>query len=511
MRRIKEILRLKFELGLDNRQIARSCNIPHSTVANYLGRAEAAGLAWPLLPDISEADLETRLFPKAPVNREIPMPEFETIRAELLRHKHLTLELLWQEYKQAYPEGYQYSWFCELYSRWARKLDIYLRQEHRAGERMFVDHAGRTVPVVNRDTGLIKEASIFVAVLGASNYTFSEAVWKRDLPSWIGSHTRAVEFFQGVPAVTTPDNWKTGIKDPSYYDPELNPTYRDWAEHYDTVIIPARVKKPRDKAKVENGVLIVERWIIAALRHHTFFSLAELNRAIHELLIRLNQRKFKKLDTTRARLFEEVDRPALKPLPAAPFEFAERKKAKVHPDYHVEVDHHYYSVPHRHQGKEVEVRLSEKTVEILLKGNRIATHIRSYVPGKHTTREEHRPVKHQDLKWTSSYMVDKGREVGPATADVLQRIMDQRKHPELGYRACLGVLRLGKRYSNERLEAACRRAIVMNAASYRSIKSILENSLDREQLERVEIPAAHAEVHANVRGSAYYHKEEEVA
>jgi len=311
--------------------------------------------------------------------------------------------------------------------------------------------------------------------------------------------------------VTTPDNWKTGIKDPCYYDPELNPTYRDWAEHYGTVIIPARVRKPRDKAKVENGVLIVERWIIAALRHRTFFSLAELNGAIHELLIRLNQRKFKKLDTTRARLFEEVDRPALKPLPATPFEFVERKKATVHPDYHVEVDHHYYSVPYQHQGKEVEVRLSEKTVEILLKGNRIATHIRSYVPGKHTTREEHRPVKHQDLKWTSSYMVDKGREVGPATADALQRIMDQRKHPELGYRACLGVLRLGKRYSNERLEAACRRAIVMNAATYRSIKSILENSLDRESLDPVEIPAAHAEVHPNVRGSAYYRKEEEVA
>ena len=511
MRRIKEILRLKFELGLDNRQIARSCNIPHSTVANYLRRAEAAGLAWPLPPEISEADLETRLFPTVPVNREIPIPDFETLHTELLRHKHLTLELLWQEYKQAYPEGYQYSWFCELYGRWAQKLDIYLRQEHRAGERMFVDHAGPTVPIVDRDTGLIKEASIFVAVLGASNYTFCEAVWKRDLPSWIGSHTRAAEFFKGVTAVTTPDNWKTGIKDPCYYDPELNPTYRDWAEHYGTVIIPARVRKPRDKAKVENGVLIVERWIIAALRHRTFFSLPALNGAIHELLIRLNQRKFKKLDTTRARLFEEVDRPALKPLPATPFEFVERKKATVHPDYHVEVDHHYYSVPHQHQGKEVEVRLSEKTVEILLKGNRIATHIRSYVPGKHTTREEHRPVKHQDLKWTSSYMVDKGQEVGPATADVLQKIMDQRKHPELGYRACLGVLRFGKRYSNERLEAACRRAIVMNAASYRSIKSILENSLDREPLEPVEIPAAHAEVHPNVRGSAYYRKEEEVA
>jgi transposase len=264
-----------------------------------------------------------------------------------------------------------------------------------------------------------------------------------------------------------------------------------------------------DKAKVETGVLIVERWILAALRHRTFFSLAELNRAIRELLIQLNQRKFKKLDTTRARLFEEVDRPALKPLPATPFEFAERKKVKVHPDYHVEVDHHYYSVPYKYQGEEVEARFSEKTVEILYNGERIAMHMRSYIPGKHTTTEEHRPKKHQDLKWTSSFMVDKGREVGPATADVLQKIMSERKHPELGYRSCLGVLRFGKRYSNERLEAACRRAIVMNACSYRSIKSILENSLDREPLESVEIPAVHAEVHPNVRGSAYYHKDDE--
>ena len=509
MRRIKEILRLKFEFNLDNRQIARSCNIPHSTVANYLRRAEAAGVAWPLPPEMSDTDVEKLLFPTVPADRKVPMPDFEAIHTELLGHKYVTLELLWREYKRVYPEGYQYSYYCELYRRWAKKLDIYLRQEHRAGERMFVDHAGPTVPVVDRDTGLVKEASIFVAVLGASSYTFCEAVWKRDLPSWIGSHNRAVEFFRGVTEVTTPDNWKTGVKDPCYYDPELNPTYRDWAEHVGTVIIPARVRKPRDKAIVENGVLIVERWILAALRHRTFFSLAELNGAIRELLTRLNHRKFKKLDTTRARLFEEVDRPALKPLPTTPFEFAERKKATVHPDYHVEVDHHYYSVPYRYQGEKVEARFSEKTVEILFDGKGIATHIRSYVPGKHTTREEHRPEKHRDLKWTSSYMVDKGREIGPATAGVLKQIMEQRKHPELGYRACLGVLRFGKRYSNERLEAACRRAIAMNASSYRSIKSILENSLDREPLESVEIPAAHSEVHSNVRGSAYYQKKEE--
>jgi transposase len=508
VRKIREVLRLKFELGLDNRQIARSCSIPHSSVANYLKRAEAASLVWPLPPDLSEIDLESKLFPIAPVSQEIPLPDFASMHAQLLCHKHLTLDLLWQEYKQTYPEGYQYSWFCELYGRWAHKLDIVLRQEYRAGEKMFVDHAGPTVPVVDRDTGVVQEASIFVAVLGASNYTFSEAVWKRDLPSWIGSHTRAVEFFQGVPTVTTPDNWKTGIKDPCYYDPDLNPTYRDWAEHYGTVIIPARVRKPRDKAKVEAGVLIVERWILAALRNRLFFSLAELNWAIRELLVKLNQRKFRKLDTTRERLFEEVDRPAFKPLPAAPYEFAEWKTARVHPDYHVEVDRHYYSVPYTYVHEKVDVRFSEKTVEIFRKGQRIAAHVRSYIPGKHTTLKEHRPEKHQDLAWTSSFMVDKGREVGPATADVLQKIMQDRKHPELGYRSCLGVLRLGKRYSNERLEAASRRAVAMNVCSYRSIKSILESSLDREPLTPVEIPAAHSEVHPNVRGSGYYQKGE---
>ena len=510
VRKVREILRLKFELGLDNRQISRSCSIPHSSVANYLRRVASAGLAWPLPADLNDTELETKLFPTVPVNREIPLPEFAYMHSQLLRHKHLTLELLWQEYKQTFPEGYQYSWFCDLYRRWAHKLDVVLRQEYRAGEKMFVDHAGPTVPVIDPDTGVVQDASIFVAVLGASNYTFCEAVWKRDLPSWIGSHTRAVEFFRGVTIVVTPDNWKTGVTNACYYDPDLNPTYRDWAEHYGTVIIPARVRKPRDKAKVETGVLIIERWILAALRHRTFFSLAELNSAIRELLIKVNQRKFRKLDTTREKLFEEVDLPALKPLPSAPFAFANWKAAKVHQDYHVEVDRHYYSVPYKYAGEDVEVRFSEKTVEIYRKGERIAAHVRSYLPGKHTTVKEHRPQKHQDLQWTSSCMVEKGRTVGSATADVLQQIMNERKHPELGYRSCLGVLRFGKRYSLERLEAACRRAIAMNVCSYRSIKSILENSLDRESLTPLEVPPAHAEVHANVRGSSYYQKEEVV-
>src|SRR2546428_2889023 len=286
MRKIREVLRLKLDLGLKDREIARSCSIPHSTVANYLDRAKDAGLGWPLPPELGDEALERMLFrAPAPIAREsrVVPPDFIWVHDELHRHKHVTLQLLWQEYKEAQPDGYQYSRYCELYNRWARKLDVVLRQEHRAGEKMFVDHAGPTVPVVDRETGELRQASIFVAVLGASSYTYAEATWKRDLPAWIGSHVRTVEFFQGVAGVTVPDNWKTAVTDPCYYDPDINPTYRDWADHYGTVVIPARVRKPRDKAKVEAGVLVVERWILAALRKRTFFSLAELNAAILEL------------------------------------------------------------------------------------------------------------------------------------------------------------------------------------------------------------------------------------
>jgi len=508
VRKVREVLRLKYELGLDNRQISRSCSIPHSSVGNYLRRVEAAGLKWPLPADLCDTALEAKLFPVAPVSSDVPLPDFKSLHEELIRHKHLTLALLWDEYNQTHPDGYKYSWFCELYRRWARKLDLVLRQEYRAGEKMFVDHAGPTIPVVDAGTGVIQDASIFVAVLGASNYTFCEAVWKKDLPSWIGSHTRSVEFFRGVATVTIPDNWKTGVTNACYYEPDLNPTYHNWAEHYGTVVIPARVRKPRDKAKVEGGVLIVERWILASLRHRTFFSLSELNRAIRELLIKMNRKKFRKLDTTREKLFEEIERPALKPLPSALFEFADCKEAKVHLDYHIEVERHYYSVPYRYVQEKVDVQYSEKTVEIFLKGKRIAAHVRSYIPGKHTTLDAHRPPKHQNLKWTSASMEEKARKVGPSVVAVFRKIMQSRKHPELGYRSCLGVLRLGTRYSNERLEAACHRAVAMNVCSYRSIKSILENSLDRESLTPVEVPAVHGEVHNNVRGSAYYRREE---
>jgi len=531
VRKVKEVLRLKFELGLENRQIARSCRIPHSSVGNYLSRAQAAGLSWPLPEDLDDEGLEGKLFPGGTPRPEgsVPAPEFASIHGELRRYKHVTLQLLWQEYKQVYPEGYQYSRFCELYARWKKKLDLVLRQDYRGGEKLFVDHAGKTVPITDPHSGKTREAYLFVAVLGASNYTYAEATERRDLAAWIGSHVRTLEFLGGVPRVTIPDNWKTGVRNPCFYEPDLNPTYRDWAEHYQTVVIPARVRKPdlnptyrdwaehyqtvviparvrkpRDKATVENGVLIVERWILAALRKRTFFSITELNQAIRELLVRLNERKFRKLDTTRVRLFEEVDRPALKPLPEEPYQFATWKKVRVHPDYHVEVERHYYSVPYHYVHEQMEARIGEKTVEIFRCSRRIALHVRNFAAGRHTTLPEHRPPRHQNLEWTSDRMIARGKAIGPATVGVLERVLESRPHPELGYRACQGIVRLGQRYSDERLEAACQRALTLNACSYRSIQSILSSGLDRQPVEPAEVSAAHNDLHTNVRGSTYY-------
>jgi transposase len=510
MRKVREVLRLKFELGLENRQIARSCLIPHSSVANYLSRAKAAALRWPLPEGLDDAALERKLFPKEPRRPEgsTPVLDFVSIHEELRRYQHVTLQLLWQEYKQVHPEGYQYSRYCELYARWKKKLDLVLRQDYRGGEKLFVDHAGQTIPITDPQSGQIREAHLFVAVLGASNYTYAEATARRDLAAWIGSHVRTLEYLGGVPTIVVPDNWKTGVKNPCFYEPDLNPTYRDWAEHYGTVVIPARVGKPRDKAKVENGVLIAERWILAALRKHTFFSVTELNQAIRELLVRLNQRKFRKLDTTRARLFEELDRPALKSLPQEPYRFATWKKVRVHPDYHVEVDRHYYSVPYYYVHEQLEARIGEKTVEIFRCGRRIALHVRSFAVGKHATLPEHRPPRHQDLEWTSERMIAKGKAIGPATVAVLKRVLESRLHPELGYRSCLGIVRLGTRYSNERLEAACQRALSLNACSYRSLKSILSTGLDRQPVEEAEVAPAHRGVHTNVRGACYYGSKE---
>jgi transposase len=510
MRKIKEVIRLKWQNACTNKQIAKSCNIARSTVREYLRRAQDTGLRWPLDPELDDTDLENLLFPvrKAGECPERQMPSMEYLFQEMKR-KRVTLQLLWYEYKQANPHGYQYSQFCNLYRQWVKKLDVTLRQEHRAGEKLFIDYAGQTVSIVDPKTGEIKEAQIFIATLGASNYTYAEATLSQDLPSWIKSHVRAFEFFNGVAEILVPDNTKVGVTNPCRYEPDINPTYQDLAQHYGAVVIPARAGKPKDKAKVESAVLVAERWILAGLRNHTFFSLQELNKAIWERLPQFNNRKFQRLDTTRSRLFETIDKPALKPLPSRPYQYAEWKKARVNIDYHIEIDLHYYSVPYQLVREQVDVRVTAATVEVLFKNQRVASHLRSYLPGKFTTLKEHMPKSHQKyLEWTPSRIIRWAGKNGPKTQQLVTHILDSRPHPEQGYRSCLGIMRLAKHYCPERLENACRRALIIKAFSYKSVKSILKNGLDQQPLLFDQTENTPPVTHDNIRGKHYYQQKE---
>ncbi len=506
MRKIREVLRLRFEAGLSIRQVASSAGIAPSSVGEYQRRFVASGLTWPLPAGLSESELVRLLYPPAPCMpaETRSVPNWVVVHQEL-RRPGVTLMLLWEEYRAECPEGFGYSWFCEHYRLWAGKLDLVMRQTHRAGEKLFVDYAGQIVEIIDRSTGEVRQAQLFVAVLGASNYTYAEATWTQSLPDWIGSHVRAFTFLDGVSEILVPDNLKSGVKHPCRYEPDLNPTYAELAEHYGVAVIPARVRKARDKAKAEAGVLLVERWILAALRHRTFFSLPELNRAIAELLERLNTRPFKKLPGSRREAFEQIDRPAMRPLPATPYVYATWKKVRVHIDYHVEVEGHYYSVPYALVKKQLDARLTERTVEVFHRGQRVASHARSWRRGRHTTLPEHMPKAHREYaQWTPQRLVRWAEQTGPATAGVIAHILGNRPHPQQGFRSCLGILRLGERYGADRLEAACRRALQINACRYKSLASILQRGLDRQSLPEqteLELPATHE----HVRGPDYYH------
>jgi transposase len=506
MRKIKEVLRLKFDNQLSKRQIAQSCSIAHSTVSEYLRRFRQASLNWPLPKEIDDNQLEQLLFPHPQIGspHRRPQPDWTYIHREL-RRKGVTLMLLWQEYKELYPNGYQTSQFCHLYRQWAKQLDPVMRQEHRGGEKMFVDYAGMTVAVFDMQSAKMRQAQIFVAVLGASNYTYAEATWTQTLPDWIASHTRAFNYFGGVAQVVVPDNLKAGVSKACFYEPNINPTYLDMANHYGTVVIPTRVRRPKDKAKVEVGVQIVERWILARLRDRQFFSLPQLNRAIAELLPELNSKPFQKLPGSRQSMFESIDRPALKPLPAQAYQYAEWKKATVNVDYHIEVARHYYSVPHTLIKKRIDVRITDTTVECFYKGKRVASHIRSHHKARHSTTKEHMPKSHQKwAQWTPDRFIRWAAKIGPHTARMIERILNSRPHPQQGFRSCLGILRLAKDFGDARLEAACRRALAIGGTSYRSVESILKHNLDQKPLPEKSDNDTSVE-HGNIRGARYYH------
>lgn len=506
MRKIKDVLRLHFEAGLGQRVIARALTMSHVTVGDYLKRATRAGLSWPLPEELDEVGLERLLFPPSvaiPADQR-PLPDWAHVHQELKR-KGVTLGLLWEEYQSAGPDAYRYSRFCDLYRAWVGKLRLSMRQVHVAGEKLFVDYAGQTLPIANRRSGEIREAQVFVAALGASSQTFAEATWTQGLPDWIGSHNRAFAFYGGVPQILIPDNLKSGVTKPCRYEPDLNPTYAEMAAHYGCAVIPARVRKPKDKAKVEVAVQVAERFILARLRNRTFFSLAEANAAIKELVEQLNRRPFKKLPGSRQELFDTLERPVLLPLPAQPYLFAEWRQARVNIDYHVEVDGHYYSVPHALVKKTLEARIGAHTVECFHRGERVASHSRSPLKGRHTTLAEHMPEAHRHYaQWTPERIIRWAEKTGPATAGLIQTLLQRRAHPQQGFRSALGILRLGKGFGDERLEAACRRALHIGACSYKSVESILRQGLDRQlptEPSQPQLPIAHE----NIRGADYYH------
>ena len=510
MRKIKEVLRLRNELKLDQRQIARSCSLSVSTVHEYLKRAAAANLVWPLPEDWDDARLEAALFPSSGPSPRPPTgkspPDFAAIQEQLQSHRHMTLQLVWEEYREVNPDGYGYSRFCELYQRWRKKLDVVLRQDHKAGEKAYVDWAGSTLPVYDRDTGEVWQASLFVAALGASSYTWAEVTRDQQMESWLLVHIHALEHWGGVPLLVVPDNTKTGVTKACRYDPDVNLTYLNFAAHYGFGVLPARPRKPRDKAVVENAVQVAQRWILAALRHRKFFSLADANQAVGELLRRINHRPFRKRDGSRFSVFEAIDKPALQALPNERFELSEWARARVNIDYHVAFDGNYYSVPYNLVQEAVEIRSTAATVEVLHKGRRVASHVRSRGRAKAVTNDEHRPKSHRaHLEWPPSRMVQWAEKIGPYTAQLFERIQAEKPHPEMGYRGCLGVIRLAKKYSPERMEAAAERALLTGVCRYSSIASILKNSLDRHPLPpSPSEPASPAPDHDNIRGPEYF-------
>lgn len=509
MRQVREILRLKFVGDVPLREIARRVGVAASTVRATVKRFEVVGLNWPLPDELTDAALEERLFATTGTkqgHRRQVEPDWAAVHRELKR-KHVTLSLLWDEYIECNPDGYRYSRFCELYRGWEGKLSVTMRQSHVGGDKLFVDYAGDTVPViVDRLTGETRQAQIFVAVLGASNLTYAEATWTQGLSDWISAHTRAFAMIGGVPRLLVPDNAKVAVIKACLYEPQVNRTYAEMAAHYGTAVLPTRPRRPRDKAKVEVAVLVVERWILARLRHRRFYNLADLNAAIAELLKRINEEKpLRRLGRTRRQLFEELDLPALKPLPVEPYVFAQWRVCRVGIDYHVEIEKHFYSVPYRFARAEVEARLTSRTVEIFAKGERIAVHQRGSGNGKHTTITDHMPSSHRRYAhWTIARIRRDAALIGPATTALCDLILEHRPHPEQGFRSCLGILRLARPFGVARLEAAAARAIEIGALTYGSVRSILDHKLDR-QAARQRPADGTPIVHPNIRGARYYH------
>ena len=510
MRKIREILRLRYECRLSIRQISSSVKVSTGAVTKYLRQFDQSDLSWPLPDDIDDSALINRLSPEAAHRQHQGLvdPDWAKIH-DSLKRKGMTRQLVWEEYCDVYPHNaYSRTQFCHRYSEWCKKQKRSMRQQHKGGEKLFIDYAGLTVPIVSKETGESANAQVFVAVLGASNYTYAEASWTQGSVDFIGSQVRALQFFGGVPEVLVPDNLRSAVSRACRYDPDINRSYLHMAEHFGCSIIPARPYKPKDKAKAEVGVQIVERWILMRLRHTTFFSLSELNWEMRRLLEDLNNRPFKQKPGCRRSQFNELDKPALMPLPRHPFEYLEFKIARVNIDYHVQFSRHFYSVPHPLVREQVEIRASHHTIQVLYKGKPVTSHVRQYTAGGFTTKPEHMPKRHQkQQQWTPARLLSWAQKLGPDVLKFTRRLLDGKKHEEQAYRSCLGLLNLEREYGQKRLNAACDRAIKTGGRRVASVKSILQSGLDKIPLELPEEKDDQrvTRSHENIRGAGFYH------
>jgi len=505
MRMIREILRLHHSIGFSQKKISKALGCARSTIGEYLKRAESAGLTWPLPAELDDEELlEKHLYP--PPEKKRPQPDCNYIHQELKR-KGVTLQLLWQEYKEENPGGYQLSQYTDIYRQWRKTIDLVMRQEHKAGDKAFSDFAGGTLPIFSEISGDSTPAHLFVCALGASSYTYARLFWHEDTEAWCTGHALAFNFFEGCVVTVVPDNPKPVVTKASPYEPDINPSFAQMANHFDVAVIPTRVRHPKDKAVVESAVGVATRWILAVLRNRKFFSLAEVNAAVEELLEKLNNRPFKKIPGSRRSRYEQIDKPALKPLPRERYEYMHIRKASVHiADYHVEYDGSWYSVPFQYRGRAVEVRATIHTVEVFLRGNRIASHARHFLKGKRSTLKEHRPKQHQDYgEWPPERIIRWAAQIGPSAKALVEHILQKHDHPEQGYRSCMGILRLAKVFGKDRLNAACGRAIAINACSSKSINSILKTGLETRPLP--EKPRSLTVIHENIRGAVSFQKQ----
>ena len=504
MRQLRQLLRLHHD-GVSARKMACELGVARSTIRDNLKRAVAAGLTWPLPPDLTDDVLEQRLFSRAGVRQGIrhkPEPDWSLLARELKR-PGVNLLILWEEYNAVHPDGYQYSRFCDLYRAFERRLTPVMRQHHVAGDKLFVDYSGKKIPIVDPRSGEVREAEIFVGVMGASSYTYAEATWTQSLQDWIEAHVRMFRHLRRVPRLLVPDNLKSGVQKASFYDPDINRSYGKMAAHYDVGVLPARPRRPRDKAKVETGVRVAQLYILGRLRHETFFSLADANRAISGAVERINNHVMRRLGLSRKELFETIDWPAMRTLPESDYEFAVWQFARVNIDYHIEVDKFFYSVPHQLIHQQVDVRVTRSTIEIFHRGKRVAVHQRRYAGPRHGTDLKHMPSAHRRYaSWNPRRLQRWARSIGPTTESLVVAVLANRPHPEQGFRTCLGVLRLFRGLDRDRAEAVAAHALAINAFNYRSITSILTNKLDRSQ--PTQPPTSAILEHSNLRGRTYF-------